>query len=377
MAGKRHHIIPRSLQKGFASRVERKKNKNAKVFVVQYLKGKNAGREESTRNTMASENYYGKGEASADLGMTDFENEFLAPCVQSLRDGAEISGREIAELLAHFSIRPKLIREAFTSMSKQFMEELSGMIGDKSIWSQAFESMPSEFLGELFDDLPSNVDPESEDGKKLILLEEAGFDLGQLGQFAAAFMEASMDDPESREALTSIASSTLSKAMTVEDGVIETSIKKGHVQSIKNQVVPEKRVEFFEQFTWEIQECDFDLILGDCGLFYISRKQAGIVPFCDLDDVLAVFLPISSRLLIRGFRSADEQIERFNAAVNAEIAKCSHDEFIASCEKEEFNHLIPLIRGYDPSFSGMEELNEAIEGMRRDIMIGKIFSKDC
>jgi hypothetical protein len=375
MAGNKHHIIPRFLQKGFASRID-KPNKNEKVFVFQYLKDAKAGREESTRNTMASRHYYGKGETSADDEMTTFENEFLKPRIQALRDGSSISTREIGELVAHFSIRPKLVREAFTSMSKQFMVEMREMMGDTSIWSQAFENIPPEFLGELFNDLPSKVDPDSEEGERLRRLEAAGFDLGQFGQFAATFMKATMDDPDSREALTSIASSTLSNAMTVEDEVIETSIKNGHVQSIKDQVIPEKRIEVFEQFTWEIQQCDFDLILGDCGLFYISRNQAGIVPFCDLGDVLAVFLPISSRILLRGFRSPDEQFERFNAGVNAEIAKCSHDEFIASSEKEEFNQLIPLIRGFDPSSSAMEELNEAIQGMRRDIMDGKVFSKD-
>ncbi|MFM9903041.1 MAG: hypothetical protein ACKVQJ_00550 [Pyrinomonadaceae bacterium] len=372
MAGKRHHIIPRFLQKGFASRIE-DSTKNEKVFVIQYLRGKDAGREESTRNTMASEHYYGKGEASADDEMTDFENEFLTPRIQALRDGASISPREIAELVAHFSIRPKLIRETFASMSKQFLGEMGDVMADTSLWNQAFENMPPEFVADLFQDLPSKIDADSEEGHMLKKLEASGFDLGKLGEMAASLTNLMMEDSDSRAAMSSITSSTLSEALTIEDVTLKASIKEGHVRSIKDQVVPERRVELFEQFTWEVQNCDFNLILGDCGVFYISRKEEQIVPFCDLGDVLAVFLPLSSGLLLRGFLPPIERMDEFKVGVNAEIAKCSYDEFVACSEKEEFAQLIPLIRSHDTASSGASELKETIEELRRNILDGTVF----
>lgn len=375
MAGSKHHTIPRFLQKGFASRIERSKKKE-KVFVIQYLKDANEGREESTRNTMASRYYYGRGETSADDGMTQFENSFLTPRIRALRDGSSISNREIAELVAHFSIRPKPIRETFTAISKEFLEKMGGLVADAAMWGKAFEQMPSDFLAGIFQDRLSKIDPDSEDGRRLKSMENEGFNLAKLGELAADLGTSTMEDAVSREAMSSIASSVLADALRIDDSILEASIKDGHVRSIKDHVAPDKRVEVFEGFNWEIQNCDFDLILGDSGVLYISREVQKIVPFCDLNDIIAVFLPISSNQLLRGFRTAGERMERFSAEVNAEIASCSHDEFIASSENGGLDQLIPLIRSHGSSLSTAAELNTAIEDIRRSLLDGTAFSRD-
>lgn len=70
MAGSRHHVIPRFLLRGFASRVTSKANKKENIFVWVHSKGK-APYECNIVNVGVEREFYGQGAQSVDDEITN------------------------------------------------------------------------------------------------------------------------------------------------------------------------------------------------------------------------------------------------------------------------------------------------------------------
>jgi Protein of unknown function (DUF4238) len=103
MAGKRQHILPRFLQRGFASNIVSKPNGRETVFTWYYLKGLEPC-EITTENVGLEKHFYGKaGELSVDNDITDLEDMF-APVIRELRDkhdGYQITDSTLADFVGH------------------------------------------------------------------------------------------------------------------------------------------------------------------------------------------------------------------------------------------------------------------------------------
>jgi hypothetical protein len=91
MAGKRHHIIPRFLMKGFASRVD-----GENIFTWVYRKKSNPF-EANTKNINIENYFYGKENenAYADDKITLLEKNKLSPLVNELRDSKVIHNKAL------------------------------------------------------------------------------------------------------------------------------------------------------------------------------------------------------------------------------------------------------------------------------------------
>ena len=153
MAGKRHHIIPKFLQKGFASREE-----GETVWTWLYHKKIGKPREISTKDALVSEHFYGKGDQSADDEITEFESAHLTPLVDALRLGkCDVDGarREIAGLIAHLSIRTKLIRKGFEEVSQKFLGGIGEIFGDGELMTNAIANQSDASIKEPFDEVIS------------------------------------------------------------------------------------------------------------------------------------------------------------------------------------------------------------------------------
>lgn len=327
MAGKRHHIIPKFLQKGFASREE-----GDTVWTWLYHKNIAEPREISTKDTLVSEYFYGKGEESADDEITEFETTRLAPLVDALRDGrceARDGQQEIAGLVAHLSIRTKLIRKGFQEVSEKFLGGLGKILGDGELMGNAIGNQPDSYLKEQFDEVLSGPElyPGSQDAFEQ--LERLGVSRNKLSSFIVTLMRQNLDDPKTRQELGDGIGEFFNQFFDASSTLVTDSIKTGHINSLKKSVAPEARIQVFEQFGWSIQECDFDLILGDSATIFESVRRDTFVPFCDLVDMKTVLLPISTRQLLIGSQDPGVQIT-VTDNINQALARCSYEQFVAS-----------------------------------------------
>jgi hypothetical protein len=114
MAGSRHHVIPRFLQKGFASRIEDKK-----VFTYQYRKGLEPA-ERSTKDLGVERHFYGRnGEPNVDDKITLLEDLYYVPLLERLRAKSSQTGVVlvdeplVADFISHLCTRTKNFRESF------------------------------------------------------------------------------------------------------------------------------------------------------------------------------------------------------------------------------------------------------------------------
>lgn len=326
MAGKRHHIIPKFLQKGFASREE-----GHTVWTWLYHKNIAKPREISTRDTLVSEYFYGKGKESADDEITEFETTRLAPLVDALRDNrckAHDVLREIAGLVAHLSIRTKLIRRGFQEVSEKFLTGLGEILGDGELMGNAIANQPDSYIKEQFDDVFSGPEPYPGALDALKHLEGLGVSRDEVSSMIVALMRHNLDDPITRQEIGEGVGEFLNQFFNPPSTLVSDSIKAGHIKSLKEAVAPKARIQVFEQFGWSIQECDFDLILGDSATIFESVRRDTFVPFCDLLDMKTVLLPISTRQLLIGSQDPGVQIT-VTSNVNHAIARCSYEQFIA------------------------------------------------
>ena len=163
MAGNRHHIIPRFLQKGFVSRIIKHK-KDAIVFTWHYMKNNALPNTDfSTKDTIVSEYFYGRqGETNADDEITKLEEVKFSPLVNKLRDGScdpNESKTEVAQLVAHLSVRTKVIRKGFEQMSGKMFEGIGNILTNDETVSNLILTPDKEQIGEVFDEAPNSSSP--------------------------------------------------------------------------------------------------------------------------------------------------------------------------------------------------------------------------
>src|SRR2546421_3400407 len=110
MAGKRQHVLPRFLLKGFASRTV-----GEKVFAWVYRKH-GSPFETVIENISVEKHFYGKdGEITADDTITDLESgyAYLIDTLRQQRHGYEIPDSTVSEFVTHLAIRTHHLRESF------------------------------------------------------------------------------------------------------------------------------------------------------------------------------------------------------------------------------------------------------------------------
>src|SRR4051794_7106191 len=126
MAGKRQHIIPRFLQAGFASSKD-----GDDVFTWVYRVGQ-VPFECNTLNVGVEREFYTIGaDTAADDAITDAEGPF-SQLVNALREAPpqRVSHPQIAGLFAHFEIRTRHLRLAFSSATDYLLRGLASFLAD-------------------------------------------------------------------------------------------------------------------------------------------------------------------------------------------------------------------------------------------------------
>jgi hypothetical protein len=361
MAGKKNHIIPKWLQKGFASRIDGKE-----VFTWMYRKDSKPF-ENNTGNINAENYFYGrKGELNADDVMTDVETNRLSPLMDKLRDricNFDDSKTEIAELIAHFSIRTKTIRKGFEQMSEKTLEGFKNILTDDETVSEVLLKPSEGQVGEIFDDALNNSSPEMENA--LEIFQMFGLEKENVKNLIVDLTLSNLQDEERKEETKDFVKDLFSNIFNqaVED--LPNSIKKGHNQSLLDNTIPLPRVEKYEQLNWSIYETTSTLILGDVACIFKEIGEKSFKPSCEIDKTGQVYLPISSNQILVGTIDT-EHIETDVKILNEAIASCSYEQFVCSENTQDKADLLQII-GTNAHLASDEEIEIELDEIRNNL----------
>jgi hypothetical protein len=357
MAGKRQHIIPKFLQKGFASRVD-----DNDVFVWVFRKNVNPF-EANTKNIFVENYFYGKEgeEIYADGIITDLEESEFSPLMDNLRNlEGDVTkfNLQIANFISNLLIRTKFLRDTFIESSKYVVEGLSEHLSNETN-VQNLLSNPILIERELKNVLNSqevtnalnslgleNTEPLKEflpDIVKLMLPEVVENEKGNIANFFQEFFEQT-------------------------NKVIPESIKSGQINSILKSPNPDWIVEVCEKLQWFILKVNQSLILGDtvC-VFEVCNEARRFKPIIEkTDNVSSIFFPITSNKLLIGTNEKVSNTINVDE-LNSIIAKSSFQQFICSEStqvKIDYQKSIGLLSGI-MSLEEMEKLrNEMLDDLK-------------
>ncbi len=373
MSGKRHHIVPRFLQKGFASRIIKRKKKEI-VFTWLYMK--NAAQPDidfSTKDTIVSENFYGKvGEINADDEITKVEKEKFSPLVDKMRNGTcnfDDSKTEIAELIAHFSIRTKVVREGFTDISQKMVGGMREITTNEQIIEDVFLNPPESVIKEQIEVILSDPKYKEVIEPALQFFEMLGLQKNQVSDLLSELTHSELENKETQKETKETLGSFFSTLFDESNPILRNSIKEGHNKSLVNTTIPLSRVEKYEQLNWNIYKTTSTLILGDVACIFREIGEKSFKPSCDINKTGQIYLPISSNQMIVGTIDREE-IETDVKILNEAIASCSYEQFVCSENTQDKTNLIQII-GTNSQIASDQEIQIELDEIRKNVQIMK------
>lgn len=362
MAGERHHIIPRFLQKGFSSRIDKDE-----IFTWVYRKNTKPF-ESNTKNIYVERHYYGKkGELNADDNITDVEMNKFSPLIDLLRSGKYDfqSGRvEIAELIAHLSIRTKPVREGFQNMSKQTLGGIKDIFTEEKTIESVILNPNKELVENEFDKVLSDTSDERI-AISLEIFNMFGIEKEDVKNLITENVYSFLQDEETKDEKKEFFKEFFSNLFDGSIDKLPESIRTGHIQSLAQNTVPKERVEKFQSLEWFIFDSNSPVILGDITCIFKPVGEDSFKPSCDIENVSQIYLPISSNQVLIGTAGLEE-IETDVRILNEFFAKCSYEQFICSEKSDEKIDLIQLL-GTNSSLVSDEEIENELKGIRTNI----------
>lgn len=350
MAGIRHHILPRFLLKGFASKVV-----GQEVFTWVYRKeGKIF--EANIVNVGVEKHFYGKeGELNVDDEITDVERGF-AILLDELRrkDNAyQLLDPKIADFVGHLSGRTKHLRDSLIDTTGVLTNTLTGYLADQNnfrSWILEYYKRHPEVLKKALDDALGKMQLTRH--QRLLLKQR------MLMALRPELVVAQMDKDISQYALMF----SVLGPMLLEK--LPTIAKEGHIKALAKGLVPEPRVEDYRKLNWFVCKSDEPLILGDVGcLFEVAGKKKFISLSGKEDDLKNIYLPISSDTLMVGTAStAMPQIDF--KVMNENAVKISREFFVCRESSPEMQKLLTILSAEAEIFS-----NDEIEQLVRDVIL--------
>ncbi len=312
MAGKRHHYIPRFLQRGFL-------NENAKKDYTFIYLNDGAKRPSKIDNVGVEGFFYSAdGETDLDDKITELEGKY-AQHIGKLRENPSsfISFEDIAEIIFHFEIRTNNFRRNFHSSGEIFLHQMKERFTERNVLEPILRA---ELNNKLFNGgevdkllIEKNIPKKNKKKLKNEMREK-------IGVFIDVYME---------HILT-----TIKDAMDFNISKrFKDVVKKGHINGLTRGMNENNKVNIYSSLNYKIINTDFNILLSDSIVIFEMEGLSEFKPFYDTKDILkAIYFPISSNVLIYAFRNEDDPKL---SVLNEMSAKCSKDFFIA-CEDSPY-----------------------------------------
>lgn len=312
MAGTRHHIIPKFLQKGFASEIQKKKGKEI-VFTWMYRKEAEPCRL-ATTNIGVEEHFYGRnGEPNVDDKITLLETYQYAPLLKKLRTKSDKTGVVvvneplIADFISHLCTRTKNFRESFSQSTDYCMAEIDNYFSDFIKIKNFLIKHPAKSENFIKLKAMAASNPNILDSRKT--------EIESL--FQSFFIAIKSEFPR----------------------LVKETHNHALIKISSSQVI----VESCRRMRWFLYSFNRpSVILGDSGcLFEIAGLKDYKIFYGKDEKIRQVFLPIAANKLLIGTISGTPKINI--KKINREMAKCSQEFFIYSEKSEEMAKLASLI----------------------------------
>ena len=307
-----------------------------------------------------------KGEINADDEITKLENDKFSPLVDRLRERNckfNESKNEIAELIAHLSIRTKVIRKGFEKVSEKTFEAIKEALTDDKIVSDMLSKPSEEHITGIFNEVLNVSNPEMD--RVLSVFQMFGLEKENVKDLMVDLIVSNQQNEETREDTQCLFKDLLSNIFDGAINDLPRSVKKGHNESLLNNTIPLPRVKKYEQLNWNIYETFSSLILGDVACVFREIGERSFKSSCDINKTGQIYLPISDNQILIGTVDREE-VETDIKVLNEAMARCSYEQFI-SCEKsDEKIDLIKFI-GIDSHIASDEEITRELNEMRNNL----------
>lgn len=295
MSGRRHHILPRFLMKGFATH----KKKNFYSYVTE--KNKKEPCHRNINNINVEKDFYRiKGSNVPDDLVTDLENSLLSNFAEELRKinkTQTIDAKQSAVFFSHIMIRTKSLRESLLSLTDKFPQCIKNQFSDHQNCRKFIKANINAWLVGIPECNKRDLISKIEQIPDAVLCDilRTGFD-----RFLPNFTE------------------------KVQLQIVEDTFDKVYSSS----PVPEERAKKYETYSWNVYyNIDSNFILSDSACVVI--KKNGDVSFFDdaPEEVKALILPISSQHLLIGTKDGSNL--EYLRGINEKSASCSFNFFIS------------------------------------------------
>jgi Protein of unknown function (DUF4238) len=319
MAGIRHHILPRFLQKGFIDNSDKgfkQSGKKQSEMTWLYRKNQNKVLKVSTKDVSVEKYFYGqKKNDNLDKKITDLE-KVLGILVNELRmitSQQSISNATIPELITNISTRTKYLRD--------FMDDFTSLLLDKFNSKLSHENNLINFL--LNND-SFNKTFEQNLNKYNLSKEQKKLAKALIPIFIQQNSQTLFND-----------------YIQVIKGIKPSLIKESHNEALLENLLPEVRIKAYKSLNWFIDISTVPLVLGDIGCLFQDKEKNYKFLDCQ-DEINNIFLPISSTQLLIG-TSLNNCPKIDYKSFRIEYIKHCREFFISSKQLPELISLIPYI----------------------------------
>lgn len=337
MAGVRHHILPRFLLKGFASRIQ-----GDEVFTLVYRKNKPPSFETNIINVGAEKYFYGEREGvCADDRITTLENEY-ALMVEELRgkgDHVEVSDTRVGEFVVHLFLRAKLLRNFFKYSIEYLTQAITEYFSDTENVKKYFKKHPDLIEEKIKKECKNRSIPRRQ---RVMLIK-------RYKQMLPSVIE------NQRPMLEDMCK-YISEYATKEFPKI---VKNTHNKALSEMTPSGIKIDRFKHLRWFVYKPNKQLILSDTGCLYemSGKKRFGVI-YEEAKQIKNIFLPLSSHCMLAGVSSSEAQLN-FDV-INEAIARCSQEYFVCSSHSDGFLKFHTII-GKDATILTNDELEQIID----------------
>lgn len=347
MAGVYQHFIPRFLQKGF-----RIPGNGSEVRSWLYDRRREVRKTNLKAIGMEGHFYAVGAEPDLDDKITMAEEKVFTPLIDGLRRG-ELDGQgvsEIADLLAHFEIRSRHVRQNMESTGDACISYILQRMADPKALSQLLRphlNLESPAFAQAIGEV-ANAD--------------------QLKQLLA--QRPDLLTGEFFEPLIQMAAAQIAALGPSNKQMIARAVKHSHIRVMSESISPEKRADRFRSLSYSLESyAPGDLPLGDSIVLFHVKGERAFSPFLDKeDDLIHVVLPLTSSLFLMGTTGVYRGPPTYD--MPREIARCCMDYFIASENKPLFTELTHQI-GSNSQWVSEAEVDGIMEEVIQKLMQGE------
>lgn len=318
MSGKRHHFIPKFLQKGFAIQED---SKTQKIWVYK----KNSQTYPANIIDSGVEGYfYGiDGDNALDDEITKLEDKYshIINLARTAPIETQLARKDISKLIYNFEIRTRNLRESYRDSAHLVVQEVLGRLSDPKEYEKLLKKTIEEQLY-LF------IDKECE---------KSGVPRSVMPLFRVNFLNENKTKIEALiPQLHDEIKSSFENFKKLTFDTLDNSVKTGHIKAmLASNKVTTPKLKWYEQLNYSILETNNEEIpLGDSIILFHVRNERQFKNFLDdKKSLLAVILPISPKRIICGSKNKNYTPD-FVALRQAIISNSK--EFFLFCRHEDY-----------------------------------------